>query len=70
MKSRNKSRTAVHSVRVAKPHKPGAEEGFGQKTRRVLLTVLRYPSAGKVGIIDESLPQDRGLPNIKAWLEP
>ena len=26
------------------------EEGFGQQMRKVLLTVLQYPSAGKVGI--------------------
>ena len=40
-------------VRVAKApqtYQPGLEEGFGQKIRKILLTVLRYPSAGKVGI--------------------
>ena len=39
--------------RVAKTpptYKPGLEEGFGQTMRKVLFTVLRYPSAGKVGI--------------------
>ena len=39
--------------RVAKPpqtYKPGLEGGFGQQMRKILLAVLRYPSAGKVGI--------------------
>ena len=35
---------------LKKLHKPGWEEGFGQKMRNTLLTELRYPSAGKVGI--------------------
>ena len=44
-----------HRSRVEKTpqtYKPGLEleEGFGQKMRKVLLTVLRYPSAWKVEI--------------------
>ena len=33
-------------AKIPQTYKPGLEEGFGQKTSKVLLTVLRYPSAG------------------------
>ena len=40
----------IRFAKTQQTYKPGLEEGFGQNMRKVLLTVLRYPSAGKVGI--------------------
>ena len=50
---RAKECSSFYQSRVAKTpqtYKPGLEEGCGQQTRKVLLKVPRYPSAGKVGI--------------------